>query len=326
MASGTHATDRTGAAPGGAAPVGVDPEESEWGFAEGDEIRPGLNALQLLGGGYRYEAYLAWDEGMRSLVVAKLIRPGLVEDDHARRGLAKEVDVLDALDHPVLIRGFDAELDGPRPHVVLEHVEGPRLSTLLRRYGPLPADQLIPLALQLLSAAHYMAGAGYVHLDVKPSNIIMAGPPRLIDLSLARTLERAAELEEPIGTDTYMAPEQIRAERGTIGPAADVWGIGVVLYRALTGELPYPDGDEDSEVPYVRWPQLREPVTPPPPSLPIELTEPIMETLRFESGERPAAGEVAERLEPLLESMAKLQISRLKPRLKQRPRALPQQR
>jgi serine/threonine protein kinase len=308
-----------GAAPEGAAPDVVGPEESQWGFAEGETIRPGLSALQLLGGGYRYEAYLAWDERMRSLVVAKLIRPGLVDDERARRGLRKEVDVLDALDHPVLIRGFDAELDGPRPHVVLEHVEGPRLSTLVRRYGPLPADQLIPLALQLLAAAHYMAGAGFVHLDIKPSNIIMAGPPRLIDLSLARTLERAADLEEPIGTDTYMAPEQIRARPGTIGPPADVWGIGAVLYRALTGELPYPDGDEDSPVPHVRWPQLREPITPPPPSLPRELTDPIGDCLAFDPGDRPEAAEVADRLEPLLESMAKLRIARLKPRLKPRP-------
>jgi serine/threonine-protein kinase len=324
VASGANAIDRQGAALG-AVPAGVDPEESEWRFAEGDEIRPGLTALELLGGGYRYEAYLAWDAGLRSLVVAKLIRPGLVGDDRARRGLAKEVAVLDALDHPVLIRGFDAELEGDRPHVVLEHVEGPRLSSLLRRYGPLPPDQLVPLALQLLSAAHYMAGSGYVHLDVKPSNIIMAGPPRLIDLSLARTLERAAELEEPIGTDTYMAPEQIRAAPGTIGAPVDVWGIGATLYQALTGELPYPDGDEDSEAPHVRWPQLREPITPPPPSLPTELTAPIADALRFEPADRPTAGELADRLEPLLESMSKLRIARLKPRLRQRPRELSQQ-
>lgn len=93
----------------------------------------------------------------------------------------------------------------------------------------------------------------------------------------------------------------------------------MTLYRALTGELPYPDGDEDSEVPAERWPQLREPVTPPPPSLPMELTEPIMDCLAFDPAGRPAAGEVADRLEPLLESMAKLRIARLKPRLKQRP-------
>lgn len=296
----------------------VHPEDSEWRFEEGDVIAPGVSALQLLGGGLRYEAYLAWDERMRSLVVAKLIRPGLIDDPRARRGLEQEVQMLDALDHPVLIRGFDADLEGERPHVILEHVEGPRLSTLLRRYGPLPADQLLPLALQLLAATHYLAGEGYAHLDVKPSNIIMSGPPRLIDLSLARSLERCAALEEPVGTDSYMAPEQCLPRPGTIGTPADVWGVGATLYKALTGELPYPDGDQDAAAPHERWPQLRETPTPPPPSLSHELTRPIMDCLAYDPARRPAPGEVADRLEPLLESLAKLRIARLKPRLRQR--------
>ena len=322
----TSATDRPRseeAAPDGAASVAA-PEESEWAFEEGDVIAPGLSALSLLGGGIRYEAYLAWDERMRSLVVAKLLRPGLREDERALRGLRNEVETLDQLDHPVLIRAFEADLDGPRPYVTLEHVEGPRLSTLLRRYGPLPPDQLVPLALQLLAAVHFMAGRGYVHLDVKPSNIIMAGPPRLIDLSIARTVERSTELDEPVGTDAYMAPEQCRARPGTIGAPADVWGVGATLYSAMCGELPHPAGDENSDVPQARWPQLREPPTPPPPSLPAELTEPIMDCLAADPAGRPAAGELADRLEPLLESLAKLRIARLKPRLAQRSAPLPQ--
>ncbi len=302
-------------------PQAVDPSKSEWGFAEGSRIAPGLTSVKLLGGGSRYEAYLAWSDRMRTLVVVKLIRPELTEDARAIRGLAEEVEMLDALDHPVIIRGFDAELEGARPHVVLEHVDGPRLSTLLRRYGTLAPDQLLSLALQLLSAAHYMAAEGFVHLDIKPSNIIMSGPPRLIDLSIARSLERSAELDVAIGTDDYMAPEQCRAEPSTVGSPADVWGIGVTLYKALVGELPYPDGDEESSDPIVRWPQLREPVLPMPPSLPPELTAPIIECLRYSPLERPRAGVVADRLEPQLESLSKLRITRLKPRLKQ---ALPE--
>jgi serine/threonine protein kinase len=203
---------------------------------------------------------------------------------------------------------------------VLEHIEGPRLSTLVRRYGPLPADQLLPLALQLLAAVHYMAGEGFVHLDVKPSNIIMSGPPRLIDLSIARSVERAAELEDAIGTDDFMAPEQCLPEPGAVGPAADVWGIGATLYKALVGELPYPEGEREAGDPTERWPQLREPVTPPPASMPIELTGPIMDCLRRDPAERPAAGEVADRLEPVLESLSGLRIAKLKPKLKQRRR------
>lgn len=296
----------------------IAPEDSEWRFAEGDRIAPDLTALKLLGGGIRYEAYLAWSDPMRSLVVVKLLRPGLVDDHRALRGLAAEAEMLGSLGHPVIVRGFGAALEGERPHVVLEHIEGPRLSTLLRRYGPLPADQLLPLALQLLAAVHYMAAKGFVHLDIKPSNIIMSGPPRLIDLSLARSAERAAGLEDAIGTDSYMAPEQCAPRPGAIGPAADVWGVGATLYKALVGELAYPDGDEDASDPVARWPQLREPVTPAPASMPAELTAPIMDCLRFDPADRPAAGEVADRLEPVLESLSGLRIAKLKPKLKQR--------
>lgn len=296
----------------------IDPSESEWGFGEGDPIAPGLTAVKLLGGGSRYEAYLAWEDRMRSLVVTKLLRPALIDDRRSLRGLAAEVEMVAALSHPVIVRGFDAELGGERPRLVLEHIEGPRLSTLVRRYGPLPADQLLPLALQLLAAVHYLAGQSFVHLDIKPSNIIMAGPPRLIDLSIARSIERAAELEDAIGTDDFMAPEQCLPKPGAVGPAADVWGVGATLYKALVGELAFPEGDGDSDDPYARWPQLREPAIPPPASMPIELTGPIMDCLRFDAAERPAAGEVADRLEPVLESLAGLRISKLKPKLKQR--------
>ena len=103
------------------------PEESRWGFEQGDEIAPGRSAIKLLGGGYRYEAYLAWSERLRSLVVTKVVRPGLVEDERTLRGLADEVEFLERLSHPVLVRSFGHELEGTRPHLVLEHLEGPRL-------------------------------------------------------------------------------------------------------------------------------------------------------------------------------------------------------
>ena len=91
----------------------------------------------------------------------------------------------------MILRGFDATLDGPRPHLVLEHLEGPRLSSLVRRYGPLPPEQLIPLGVQLASAVHYLSREGIVHMDIKPSNTIMGAPPRMIDMSVALSVEEA---------------------------------------------------------------------------------------------------------------------------------------
>jgi hypothetical protein len=129
--------------------------------------------------------------------------------------------MLRRLQHPVLVRSFGAEPAGPRPYVVLEHLEGPRLSTLLRKYCRLPIEQLLPLGVQLCAAAHYMASEGVVHLDIKPPKIIMGAPARLIDLSVARTVDECRGLRYPAGTDSYMAPEQcLRGNGATVGPPA----------------------------------------------------------------------------------------------------------
>jgi serine/threonine protein kinase len=293
------------------------PEESRWDFVEGDEIAAELSAVKLLGGGFRYEAYLAWDDHLRSLVVVKVVRPGLVEDRSTLEGLASEVELLEGLNHPVLLRSFGADLDGPRPHVVLEHLEGPRLSTLLRRYGPLPPEQLVPLALQLCAAVHYLGREGIVHLDVKPSNIIMGGPPRLIDLSVARAREQCERLRSPVGTDAWMAPEQCRPGDGApVGPPADVWGVGATLFRAVSGERPFREGDPDSETPEERWPQLAESPPPLPDRVPAVIAEPIVACLSYDPAERPTPAEVAARLELVLARLPKPRISKLKPRFR----------
>jgi serine/threonine protein kinase len=293
------------------------PEESRWNFEEGDEIAPGRSAIKLLGGGFRYEVYLGWDDHLHSLVVIKVVRPGLAGDRRTLDGLGAEVRMLERLNHPVLLRSFGAELAGPRPHVVLEHLEGPRLSTMLRKYGPLLPEQLVPLALQLCAAIHYMAGEGFVHLDLKPSNIIMGGPPRLIDLSVARTFEECEGLRSAVGTDAYMSPEQCQPDAGThVGPAADVWGLGVTLFQAVAGERPFSKGDKDSRVPNERWPQLVEPPKMLDDRVSSAIAEPIMACLAHDPTRRPTPAEVAGQLELVLERLPKPKISKLKPRLR----------
>ena len=289
-------------------------DESRWRLEQGDLVAEGLTALRLLGGGLRYEAYLAWSDGLQSLVVVKVVRPTLVDDDHTLEGMASELALLERLRHPVLVRSFGASLEGPRPHIVLEHLEGPRLSSLLRRYGALPAEQLLPLGVQLCAAAHYMASEGVVHLDIKPSNIIMGAPARLIDLSVARTVEQCARLRSPVGTDAYMAPEQCRPGEGVpVGPPADTWGIGVTLYHAATGRRPFPKGDPDSAEPTRRWPQL---AAGPPPSepLPAAVAPTILACLDPQPDRRPTPVAVLAGLEGALAELPKPWVSKLKPR------------
>ena len=287
---------------------------SRWEFREEDEIVPGLTALKLLGGGLRYEAYLAWHERLRALVVAKVVRPDLVEDKATLAGLEREIELLERLNHPIVVRSFGGQVDGPRPHVVLEHLEGPRLSSLKRKHGPLLVEQLVALAIEISAALHYLAEEGLVHLDVKPSNIIMGGPPRLIDLSIARTTEQCAALRSPVGTDAYMAPEQATVASEQLGPPADVWGLGATLHEAVTGERPFRKGVRDSADAEERFPQLTEPAPELPAHVPTPLAESIMSCLERDPAARPTPGELGDRLQLVLQDLPKPRLASLKPR------------
>ncbi len=292
--------------------------KSSWDFDDGDEIAPGRLAIQRLGGGSRFEAYLCWDEHLFAPVVVKIIRPDQVDHPAARRGLAREVATAQRLNHPVVLRAFDAVLDGPRPHVVLENLDGPRLSTLLRKYGPLPLEQLLPLGLEMCSALHYLAAESTVHLDVKPSNVIMGSPPRLIDLSIARTVDEAARLDHPVGTDAYMPPEQCDPPRtGFPGAPADVWGLGATLFEAVTGYQPFRRGVDDQDAPVEqRWPQIVEEPEPLPKRAPDVVTKPILACLDKNPANRPTAAELAQQLEPLVASLPKPVLGGFRPKLR----------
>jgi serine/threonine-protein kinase len=291
----------------------VEPSYESWELAEGDEIVRGRYAVDLLGGGRRYEAYLAWDDELHALVVAKLLRPDLVEDGRALHGLAREASALDALAHPSLVRGFGAVVGGERPHVLLEYLDGPRLSTLIRRYGVI-LEQLLPLALELTAALHYMAARGFVHLDVKPKNVVMSAPPRLIDLSVAQRSEDLATLDGPVGTDPYMAPEQADPARfGELGPPADVWGLGVTLFEAITGELPFERPGEESLPPAERFPQISVAPAPLPRDLPPAVADLVLAALEKSPANRPVAGEVAAALEPLVAALPAPRLGLFRP-------------
>jgi serine/threonine protein kinase len=293
----TIRTDNADAA-GGAADAASPAEE--WDFEKGEELVPGRFAVRLLGGGERYETYLAWDDHLFALVVVKIVRPHLTSDRRALRGLGSEVRMLERLNHPVLLRSFGAVLDGPRPHVVLEHLDGPRLSTLIRKYGPVAREQLLPLGLQLCSALHYLGREGIAHLDVKPSNIIMGAPARLIDLSIARPIGELADIRHRIGTDAYMAPEQCDpAGRGPITAAADVWGVGATLYHAAAGHPPFPKPSSEEE----RHPQLHEPPQPLPERVASPLRELLGSCLERDPAARPTPSELAGELELLVDAL-----------------------
>lgn len=282
--------------------------KASWGFREGDEIAPGRTALAHLGGGKRYETYLAWEERLLVPVVVKLVRPDATGDERARARLAREAGILRRLAHPVILRVLVEAFDGDRPHLVLEHLEGPTLRSLVKRHGPLAVEQAVPLAQSLAAALHYLRAEGVVHLDVKPGNVIMGAPPRLIDFGIARTVEDAARIARPLGTGVYMAPEQCDpVGRGPVGPPADAWGLGATLYEAIAGRPPFPKaGGEHAQL--TAEPEAL------PRNVPGALAETVMALLAKEAGARPAPAEVAAALEPLLALAPKRVLRRRRPR------------
>ncbi|MCR1783371.1 serine/threonine protein kinase [Nocardioides carbamazepini] len=273
---------------------------SSWDLAEGDAITPELTALRLLGGGSAYEAYLAFDEITYGPVVVKVVRPAEAQDEHTRDNLVREATALDVAHHPVTVRGLRYDVAGPRPHLVLEHVEGPSLAGLIRRHRRLSPQQYLPLAVDLASALHFFRHADVCHLDLKPSNVIMGSPARLIDFSVARQAAHAAEITGHIGTDAYMAPEQAApgAAYGVPGQASDVWGLGATLFHAIAGYRPFRDGDPDAAGAADRFPQLLEAPVELPDDVPAVVAKVVHALLEPDPAARPLPREVAEALEP----------------------------
>jgi serine/threonine protein kinase len=253
----------------------------------------GRSVTRRLGGGSDYEVYEATDDAFGS-VVLKFLRPDLVSAERSLRRLRRECDLLLELRHPKVVRVLDAAFDGPRPHLVLERVEGPSLKTALRE-GPLLPEKVGEIGVSLASALAFLADNGVVHLDVKPSNVILDSRATLIDFSVARHVADAAVLRRPVGTDIWMAPEQCEPQhRGPVGPAADVWGLAATLWRALLGKPPFKrrKGYDRVEVSQ-RFPQLSTVPRALPERVPAPFADLLATCLNPDPALRPSAAEVA---------------------------------
>lgn len=280
----------------GAATV-IDTEDAlgAWEFEEGVALAPGLRAWTRIGAGDRYESWLAWSDRHWRPVVVKLPVPGRVGDRKAIEGLARQARLVGALAHPGIPRLLDTALapNGARgtsadvDHLVFEYAEGPTLAMSLDDDGPFGAGDVVRLSMQLAGVLHYLHGAGIAHLDVKPSNICLVdGRPVLLDFDAAGRIGRRRHPDAPIGSPPYMAPEQFRDEEVT--PRSDLFGLGAVLYEAVSGQCPYnPEETQDG------WTVPQERGAPPPPPgaaarLPGPLVELIGRLLEPHPDRRPA--------------------------------------
>ncbi|MFI5454072.1 MAG: protein kinase [Isosphaerales bacterium] len=204
---------------------------------------PGYELVSKLGEGGMGVVFLARQTGLNRLVAVKMIRGGSqARADHFSR-FRIEAEAVAELRHPNIVQIHDiGEVDG-LPFFSLELLEGGSLDDRLAG-TPQPgrhAAELIALLARAVGAAH---AAGIIHRDLKPSNVLYTvdGIPKVTDFGLAKRMEsdsRQTESGAIMGSPSYMAPEQARGHTKDVGPAADVYALGAILYEMLTGRPPF---------------------------------------------------------------------------------------
>ncbi len=238
------------------------------------------------------DVYEARDLLLQRPVAAKVFR-ATAPTDRAR--FDAEITTLASLNHPTLVAVYDAgEHDGDG-YVILELVDGPTLRSILAERGRVPEGEVADLGATLADARAYVHAAGVVHRDVTPANVLCGpdGRPRLADFGIARLLDtsRVTALATAVGTAAYMAPEQLEGQ--DVGPAADMYGLGLVLAEARSGRPGFTgQGHEVALARLVRDPDLGSDLPPPWAELLAAMTarDPV---------ERPTAAEVAIRMRAL---------------------------
>jgi serine/threonine-protein kinase len=190
------------------------------------------------------DVFEAADQFDGSRVAVKVLRAEYLADESMRRRFRREGAILKAIDHPAIVRLLELGIDEDgQVFLVTEYVEGETLATRLLN-GPLTitaADALVDALCGGLGAVH---GHGVLHGDLKPANVIWheSGAPRLVDFGASKILglDRLTATGELSGTPAYMAPEVLTG-KAEVDQRIDVYGLGVVLYEALSAEKPYRD-------------------------------------------------------------------------------------
>jgi WD40 repeat protein len=295
-----------------------------------EEIGP-YQIQQVLARGGMGVVYKAFDTRLKRAVALKMVLSGQHADPAAYARFRSEAEAIARLQHPNIVQIYEVGEHEGLPYFALEFVEGPSLYQVLSN-GALPARIAAELALALARAIEFAHERGIIHRDLKPGNILLQlrsadrethhekeeapSPasefrisnsefrvPKITDFGLAKLRGRNDTYTQPgevIGTPNYMAPEQAEGDPAGIGPVADVYALGAVLYEMLTGQPPF-QGTTPLET--LMWVRLREPI---PPThfnrnLPRDLETICLKCLRKERHRRYAsAAALAEDLDRLL--------------------------
>lgn len=251
--------------------------------------------LRRLGRGGFATTYLARHDKGGDPVALKVPHPHLLDDAEAMQRFHQEALLGATLDHPNLVRVLDPGPVGASSWMAFEYVEGPVLEALLAEQGALPLPVAVEVALAVAEALAHAHAHGIVHRDLKPANILMSRPIRVMDFGIARLMDTQTLTTTYafLGTPRYAAPEA-QLKTG-VGPAADRYSLGILLFEMLAGQPPF-EGDTPFEIlerhrrdplPEVR--KLR-------PEVPEALARLMSRLARKEPDERPEDAEVIQRL------------------------------
>ncbi|MDH5517491.1 MAG: serine/threonine-protein kinase [Gammaproteobacteria bacterium] len=208
--------------------------------------------LDTLGRGASGTVYKAYDPFVQRHVAIKFSSDlSQIEDRKARdqvlRGFFREAYAAGNLHHPNIVALYDAGMQGSHSYIVMEFVDGETLKSFAREDQALPLNTTINMIVQCCKALDYAHDKGVIHRDIKPSNILITsdGDVKLADFSIAHV--NRSDDEQAIGltgSPMYMSPEVVREEMA--GPQSDIYSLGVVLYKLLTGEVPFTPGNMHS--------------------------------------------------------------------------------
>lgn len=228
-------------------PLGTNHPPSAGGIAGLFPVAFGqYQVLRVLGEGAMGIVYLAEDVKLGRKVAIKVPKQSVVEQPEHLARFTREARACAGLRHHNICPVYEVnEIDGTH-FIVMAFIEGQSLSELMGKDPPQSADQIANTVRTIALALDAAHRAGIVHRDLKPANIMIDSDcePIVMDFGLARHMQadeqKSLTLDGMvIGTPSYMAPEQIRSELGKIGPASDVYSLGVILYELLTGQRPF---------------------------------------------------------------------------------------
>ena len=225
----------------------------------GQHVGDRYELVKLLAVGAVGQVYEARQMALSRPVALKLIQ--LPEDDSRAAALRArfklEAETLARLAHPNIVSIFDVGTWRGQGFIVMELLQGRTLSDTLRKTRRMPLGRLIPIARQICQALDVTHRAGIIHRDLKPSNILLTwfsdqeDHVKLIDFGVAKDLQSNTDLTNQgtlIGTPRYMSPEQITCAADEIGPAADIYSLGAILYRAALGKGVFPNAPGMSQL------------------------------------------------------------------------------